>query len=279
MDTSDLAKHYPQRYAVADDSEEERRRKQLHAACKRFYASMAAATARPEQVSLLHQAIFASSTDHPEEDLSKVLTSVVRTRSLACYWSSVGADSENSNEIVAFKLAHPLTVIHAVEVRPFQAWFQPDEPIYAPKRIQVAMGGLEATPTSHHRPGNSVTKDNYIYNLTATTKMARTQRVNFDGLWEDTEEIYSFPPLNEEKQGDDESSHPGPASTPRMTWRDWITISEEYSVLQADFMQVFPLVNKPVCVGGYFQLNLLERTQQQEADDLWYSKLCKYMYN
>ena len=43
----------------------------------------------------------------------------------ACYWSSGPSEEVDSSEMLDFKLAHPVCVVHEVHLQPFKACFQP----------------------------------------------------------------------------------------------------------------------------------------------------------
>ena len=102
-----------------------------------------AGAAAPPSLSLIADALAASSTDQPEEHVSNVLSPRSRPRRRwepCAYWSSTGSADARSGEALSFRLAHPLCVATAVTVRPFAAHFQPGRPIYAPRSVQLASG-------------------------------------------------------------------------------------------------------------------------------------------
>ena len=55
-----------------------------------------------------------------------MLTPSIRSRSLwqPNYWSSAGSETASSNEVLTFRLAHPLCLVREVQIRPFRAHFQ-----------------------------------------------------------------------------------------------------------------------------------------------------------
>ena len=118
-------------------------------AAKEGAAATAASAARRRDssstpsLSLIADALAASSTDQPEEHVSNLLSPRSRPRRRwegAAYWSSSGSADADSDEMLSFRLAHPLCVATAVTVRPFEAHFQPGNPIYAPREVQLASG-------------------------------------------------------------------------------------------------------------------------------------------
>ncbi|KAJ8565421.1 hypothetical protein K7X08_007997 [Anisodus acutangulus] len=50
----------------------------------------------------------------------------------------------------------------------------------------------------------------------------------------------------------------------------WTYTSEEFPMTQAKCFQRFNLPEPVLCIGGYMQIQLLERVQRQEMDDLFY---------
>jgi len=106
-------------------------------------SSSSSSTASSSSLSLIADALAASSTDQPEEHVSNLLSprSHPRRRWEACsYWSSAGSADAASDERLSFRLAHPLCVATALVVRPFAAHFQPGRPVYAPRTVQLASG-------------------------------------------------------------------------------------------------------------------------------------------
>ena len=55
-----------------------------------------------------------------------MLNPCTRSRSLwqPNYWSSAGSESASANEVLTFRLAHPLCLVREVQLRPFKAHFQ-----------------------------------------------------------------------------------------------------------------------------------------------------------
>ena len=97
--------------------------------------------------SLAADALAASSTDQPEEDVRNVLFPRSRPppgSSASTYWSSAGSPTPDKHESVSLRLAHPLCVVRSITLRPFRAWFQPGAPVYAPRSVRGAGGDAQS---------------------------------------------------------------------------------------------------------------------------------------
>jgi hypothetical protein len=260
MDTSDLEgipqySANPHRNLLPEDAALRR----LSAGCKRLFSS-AAATAEPEACSLISSAVASTSTDHPQEGVESMLYPVVRTQRLTCYWSSSGSASADSGEQVVFRLVHPLCLITAVQMRPFRAFFQAGDPIYAPQRVSVGMGGLPfaalwlgPAPAAEEARAK-INSRNFPRPLAhPTLHLSAAEEREAGG-------VAALPPAP-------------PPGNPRRTWRDWMTLTQEFPVAQEDRVQTVQLPRRELCVGGYLHLNLLGRTQRQDADGMYYTCL------
>lgn len=260
MDTSDLegSPQYsanPLRGMSPDDAALRR----LSAGCKRLFSS-AAATAEPETCSLISAAVASTSTDHPQEGVESMLYPVVRTQRLTCYWSSSGSASADSGEQVVFRLVHPLCLVTAVQLRPFRAFFQAGDPIYAPQRVSVGLGGLPFAalwlgPAPAAEEARARLNSRHFPRPPGHPGLHLAAARDREAAWAG------------------EPSAPPPPSNPRRTWRDWMTLTQEVPVAQEDRVQTVQLPRRELCVGGYLHLNLLGRTQRQDADGLFYTCL------
>lgn len=97
----------------------------------------------PGRRSLVAEALFASSTDNPEEALSNVLTPEYgHLPHRLSYWSSAGSLHDTASDSVTFRLATRVVVVHSFTLRPFQADFQQGNPIYAPRAVRCHLGRL-----------------------------------------------------------------------------------------------------------------------------------------
>jgi hypothetical protein len=54
-----------------------------------------------------------------------------------CYWSSKGSSSQNDNEELIFTPKHSLLLISSFQITPYQSFFHPNFPIYAPFSVQL----------------------------------------------------------------------------------------------------------------------------------------------
>lgn len=181
----------------------------LHIACQRLYSSLHKAVMEPpEPYSLIAAPLRASSTDHdPEEGIENTLHPLVRSEDPLCYWSSEGSFDKESGEWLQYDFAHELCIVKEVQLRPYKAYFQRGNPIYAPQR--VSFKAMQFTG----RPG-------------------------------------------------DDAVQVGPF--------DWE--SEEFPVeCENDRVQSFRLPTPMLFARSIFQVNLLGRTQTQEADGMYYT--------
>jgi len=97
----------------------------------------------PGQRSLVAEALYASSTDNPEEALSNVLTPEYHhLEHRLPYWSSAGSANDTASDSVTFRLATRVAVVHSFSLRPYEADFQQGHPIYAPRAVRCHLGRL-----------------------------------------------------------------------------------------------------------------------------------------
>jgi hypothetical protein len=231
--------------------------RQQNAACKRLFASLAASS-EPEKLSLICDPLAASSMDQPEEHIGRTMSPVVRGRNtFFCYWSSRGSEDENTDEFLAYRLCHPLCVVDSIQVRPFQAWFQGGNPIYAPKRVSAGLGGI-------HLPN-------------ITSPAAQPYGMGKDPAGAIHANLKRFEEMGKERcdggdGGGDSEDGSSSNETIKKSTLDWMTLTKEYPIEQEDRLQTIHLPPRTVAVGGYLQINFHGRTQRQEADDQYYSK-------
>ena len=255
MDVSDLstvAQYTPQATGLAP---EELRLRQLSAACKRLFSSLQD-TDISEPLSIIADALESSSIDHPAESPNLTLDPVVRTHGLISYWSSAGSEDANSAEWVAYRLVHPLCVVQGMQIRPFRAWFQRGNPIYASKKVRIDLGGLPLAPPPLQSPA-----------------LLEVARLNSDRMAQEERGAVQEEEGYLHRQNSTAPCHviPWISHGKKTTWGDWVTKSEEYPMLKEDTLQTID-IPRSLCVGGYLQLDLLGRTQTQDSDDLYYSE-------
>lgn len=107
----------------------------------RAYTSLAWWLTSSEVGECTSDAISASSTDnYPEESVRNTLISNDRIGRRASYWSSSGQSNPEVPERLTYKLISDLCVITEINVQPFQAFFQPNSPIYSAKAVRFCMG-------------------------------------------------------------------------------------------------------------------------------------------
>ena len=112
-----------------------------------------------DHLSLIADALGASSTDRPSESVANTLCPRAHPHPFGrggggaagagdgadpngdLYWSSSGSASQaDSCEWVAYRAVAPLCLVTHVTVRPFRAYFQPGLPVYAPAAVTLCGG-------------------------------------------------------------------------------------------------------------------------------------------
>ncbi|GAB4861831.1 hypothetical protein Ancab_037087 [Ancistrocladus abbreviatus] len=107
----------------------------------RVYASFARGLISSEVGDCISEAISASSTDnYPEESIHNTLEPRDRVGRRASYWSSAGQRNPAVPEKLTYKLVSDFCVITEINLRPFQAFFQANNPIYSAKAVRFRMG-------------------------------------------------------------------------------------------------------------------------------------------
>ncbi|XP_023539761.1 F-box protein At4g00755-like [Cucurbita pepo subsp. pepo] len=138
----------------------------------KVYAYFAHAATSFLMRSCILEALIASSTDNePEETINNTLEprDVVARRAL--YWSSKGQFKPDVPETLIYRLVSNLCVVTEIDIRPFQAFFQPGSPIYSAKAVRFRFGHLnrvmnprsDLTGESHWGSGN----DTFIWTYTS----------------------------------------------------------------------------------------------------------------
>ncbi|KAK4266726.1 hypothetical protein QN277_023612 [Acacia crassicarpa] len=107
----------------------------------RVYAYLARACTSFGIVGCIGETIGASSTDNfPEESIDNTLEARDIINGRASYWSSKGQRNPGVPETLTYKLVCPICVIMEISVHPFEAFFQPGNPIYSAKSVRIKMG-------------------------------------------------------------------------------------------------------------------------------------------
>ncbi|KAK3194890.1 hypothetical protein Dsin_026200 [Dipteronia sinensis] len=99
---------------------------------------------------LIAEPIIASSTDnylkesiYNTMDPSDRADPSDRTGWTASYWSSQGQSNPAVSETLTYELDGDLCLINEINIQPFQAFFQGDEPIYSAKAVRFRMGHVK----------------------------------------------------------------------------------------------------------------------------------------
>lgn len=97
-------------------------------------------------VSSLCQKLFEDNKDNPKfrnnlEALGRSIQyrNCMCGQSRPCYWSSKPSSTENIYESITFLLTSPVSVIYGFSLSPYQAFWHPDAPIYAPKECCIEL--------------------------------------------------------------------------------------------------------------------------------------------
>ncbi|GFP93047.1 F-box protein at4g00755 [Phtheirospermum japonicum] len=91
----------------------------------------------------LQKAVSASSTDRmPDESVESTVGSMGRLTGRASYWSSKGQSDPTVPETLIYKMKPGIWVITEIDIQPFEAFFQPDNPIYSAKSVRFRLGHL-----------------------------------------------------------------------------------------------------------------------------------------
>eukprot|EP01012_Entosiphon_sulcatum_P067795 TRINITY_DN9762_c0_g1_i1.p1 TRINITY_DN9762_c0_g1~~TRINITY_DN9762_c0_g1_i1.p1 ORF type:complete len:508 (-),score=61.01 TRINITY_DN9762_c0_g1_i1:150-1673(-) len=85
--------------------------------------------------SVVARACDVSSTDHPKQSIVETLNAC-ETR----FWSSTGSPTEDAVEYLSYELLHPVTLVHSVSVRVYQADYQSGAPSYPWRFLRIKCG-------------------------------------------------------------------------------------------------------------------------------------------
>ncbi|GAB2217297.1 hypothetical protein Droror1_Dr00000469 [Drosera rotundifolia] len=127
----------------------------------RAYASLARGLISPEVGDCVLEAISASSTDnYPEESIHNTLKG-----DSASYWSSSGHSNPAVPEKLIYKLQSDFCLVTKISVQPFEAFFQPDSPIYSAKSVRFRMGHpiLPYDCKDFHMDGKQPSDDKFVW--------------------------------------------------------------------------------------------------------------------
>ncbi len=68
--------------------------------------------------------------------------------------SSAGSQRADAEDFVVYRLAAHISTVSAVKLRPFRAFFQPHQPVYAPLRVRILLGALSEEVGGYGAPGD-----------------------------------------------------------------------------------------------------------------------------
>ncbi|KAI3498330.1 hypothetical protein L1887_34102 [Cichorium endivia] len=105
------------------------------------YTSLFQALTKFPQSYCIADPVSASSTDnYPEESILNTLNPRDKILNRDSYWSSTGSDDQEKPETLIYNLTANFCVISEIYLRPFQASFQMDFPIYSSRYVRFKMG-------------------------------------------------------------------------------------------------------------------------------------------
>ncbi|KAL9270779.1 F-box protein-like protein [Drosera capensis] len=148
----------------------------------RVYASLARGLISPEVDNCVLEAISASTTDnYPEESIHNTLEARDRVGRRASYWSSSGQSNPAVPEKLIYKLQSDFYIVTEISVQPFQAFFQPNSPIYSAKSVRFRMGhpilsydskdfhmdGKQPSDEDFHMDGKQPSDDKFVWTYTS----------------------------------------------------------------------------------------------------------------
>lgn len=111
----------------------------------------------------IFESIRASSTDNfPDESIENTLEPSDQVDLRPSYWSSEGRSNPDASETLTYSLLSKFCVINEIIIQPFEAYFQPGNPIYSARTVRFRMGrSLLPLETSTAIECQIATGDNY----------------------------------------------------------------------------------------------------------------------
>ncbi|GFP93046.1 F-box protein at4g00755 [Phtheirospermum japonicum] len=161
--TNGLAKHlcvktYPQFASIVDIVDESKLKKksvgaenenaserEIRERDHKVYASLHWAILRANCPlrDCLQMAVSASSTDClPDESVENTVGWTGKLTGQALYWSSKGQSDPTVPETLIYKMKPGIWVITEIDIKPFEAFFQPENLIYSAKSVRFRLGHL-----------------------------------------------------------------------------------------------------------------------------------------
>ncbi|WVZ55177.1 hypothetical protein U9M48_005876 [Paspalum notatum var. saurae] len=118
--------------------------------------------------------VAASSTDNfPQETVDNTLEPEERVYGHSSYWSSAGQDDPDVPESLIYRLSSDLCLVDEIRIRPFRAYFQPDNPIYSSRAVRIRMGhsmlppGTESFVSDENENLKAMADENYTWTYTS----------------------------------------------------------------------------------------------------------------
>jgi len=192
---------------------------------------------------------------------------------------------ENSCESVTFKFDNPLTLVTCISLRPFLAWFQRGNPVFAPAAVRFRLGGIPCFHKNQHLNteqlidiaaadigadmeilqaiksifGNHYSPQGAVFSMDDHHLQACIQAVENKHRLDNS---FDWNPCAHLSSGSSELPDAG-------EWNGTQWSSKEYSVAGEDFLQDFH-IPPTLCINGYLRIDLLGKTRRQEIDELYY---------
>lgn len=197
---------------------------------------------------------------------------------------------ETSCDSVTFKFDNPLTLVTGISLRPFLAWFQRGNPVFAPAAVRFRLGGIPCFHRNQHLNTEQLI-DIAAADIGADVEILQTIKSIFGNYYcpQDTfsmddnqlQACIEAAKSNHllEKPFDlrsdsarlstQVSEFPDAGEWNGTQWR-----SKEYTILGEDSLQEFRI--PPIlCINGYLRIDLLGKTCRQEMDELYYCCLAR----
>lgn len=241
---------------------------QASAFYKRLHFRLTAPQARE---SLLAEALAATSTDHPQENVSNTLRPSSRSRDLMCYWSSRGSEDPDSCEALAFRLAHPLCLVTEVQLRPFKAFFQWGAPIYAPHAMRFRLGGISCFDSAGAPLPRAMLRGPAHFELHRRPPAPAPPTAEAAG--DNSAAVLQQQAAQPEPEAVAAQGAAAAQQELQARQQQWVWESPVYPVENRDELQRFP-IPPTLCVGGYVRVELLGKQQRQSVDDAYYTCIC-----
>lgn len=196
---------------------------------------------------------------------------------------------ETSCESVTFKFDNPLTLVTSISLRPFLAWFQRGNPVFAPAGVRFRLGGIPCFHRGQHLNTEQLI-DIAAADIGADVEILQTIKSIFgnyycpqDAFSMDDNQLQAcveaakinhklerpFDWSSFARLSSQVSEIPDAGEWKGTQWR-----SKEYTILGEDSLQEFHI--PPIlCINGYLRIDLLGKTCRQEMDELYYCCLAR----